>query len=135
MQSPTNTTKKTITYELMHMDNVVATVSTLGQTKIFNEQFLPYDIYLEESNDFDATAEKVFAEKGKKINYLVGTMIELPRAALMAEEIAESASFFGFGTNDLTQTTLGMSRDDTGAILDEYRAKGASVAASFLQSK
>ena len=53
MQSPTNTTKKTITYELMHMDNVVATVSTLGQTKIFNEQFLPYDIYLEESNDFD----------------------------------------------------------------------------------
>ena len=79
----------------------------------------------------DATAEKVFAEKGKKINYLVGTMIELPRAALMAEEIAESASFFGFGTNDLTQTTLGMSRDDTGAILDEYRAKGVYVADPF----
>lgn len=53
MQSPMNTTKKTITYELMHMDKVVATVSTLGQTKIFNEQFLPYDMYLEESSDFD----------------------------------------------------------------------------------
>ena len=53
MQSPINTTKKTITYELMHMDKVVAIASTLGQAKIFNEQFLPYDIYLEESNDFD----------------------------------------------------------------------------------
>lgn len=57
-----------------------------------------------------------FCRKGKKIDYLVGTMIELPRAALQAENIAESAGFFGFGTNDLTQTTLGMSRDDTGAI-------------------
>ncbi len=79
----------------------------------------------------DSTAEKVFAEKGKKIDYLVGTMIELPRAALQAENIAESAGFFGFGTNDLTQTTLGMSRDDTGAILDEYRAKGVYVADPF----
>jgi len=79
----------------------------------------------------DATAEKVFAEKGKKIHYIVGTMIELPRAALMAEELAETAAFFGFGTNDLTQTTLGMSRDDTGAILDEYRARGIYVADPF----
>ena len=79
----------------------------------------------------DTTAQKVFAEKGAKIDYIVGTMIELPRAALMAEEIAESAAFFGFGTNDLTQTTLGMSRDDTGAILDEYRAKGVYVADPF----
>ena len=79
----------------------------------------------------DATAEKVFAEKGKKVDYIVGTMIELPRAALMAEDIAKSAAFFGFGTNDLTQTTLGMSRDDTGAILDEYRAKGVYVADPF----
>ena len=76
----------------------------------------------------DTTAKQVFAEKGATVNYIVGTMIELPRAALMAEEIAESAAFFGFGTNDLTQTTLGMSRDDTGAILDEYRAKGVYVA-------
>ncbi len=79
----------------------------------------------------DTTAEKVFAEKGKKVDYIVGTMIELPRAALMAEDIAKSAAFFGFGTNDLTQTTLGMSRDDTGAILDEYRAKGVYVADPF----
>ena len=82
-------------------------------------------------NIIDTTAEKVFAEKGKRIDYIVGTMIELPRAALMAEEIAQSAAFFGFGTNDLTQTTLGMSRDDTGAILDEYRAKGIYVADPF----
>ncbi len=82
-------------------------------------------------NIIDTTAEKVFAEKGKRIHYIVGTMIELPRAALMAEEIAQSAAFFGFGTNDLTQTTLGMSRDDTGAILDEYRAKGVYVADPF----
>ena len=79
----------------------------------------------------DTTAEKVFAEKGKKVHYIVGTMIELPRAALMAEELAETAAFFGFGTNDLTQTTLGMSRDDTGAILDEYRARGIYVADPF----
>lgn len=82
-------------------------------------------------NIIDTTAEKVFAEKGKRVHYIVGTMIELPRAALMAEELAQSAAFFGFGTNDLTQTTLGMSRDDTGAILDEYRARGVYVADPF----
>lgn len=79
----------------------------------------------------DTTAEKVFAEKGKKIKYEVGSMIELPRAALKADELAQSAEFFGFGTNDLTQTTLGMSRDDTGVILDEYRARGVYVADPF----
>lgn len=82
-------------------------------------------------NIIDTTAKKIFAEKGKSIEYEVGTMIELPRAALMAEEIASSAQFFGFGTNDLTQTTLGMSRDDTGAILDCYRSKGIYVADPF----
>ncbi len=82
-------------------------------------------------NIIDTTAQKIFAEKGKSIEYEVGTMIELPRAALMAEEIAASAAFFGFGTNDLTQTTLGMSRDDTGAILDCYRSKGIYVADPF----
>ncbi len=79
----------------------------------------------------DTTAEKIFAEKGKKIKYEVGSMIELPRAALKADELAKSAEFFGFGTNDLTQTTLGMSLDDTGAILDEYRARGVYVADPF----
>ncbi|MBR1605642.1 MAG: pyruvate, phosphate dikinase [Alphaproteobacteria bacterium] len=82
-------------------------------------------------NIIDTTAEKVFSEKGKKIVYQVGSMIELPRAALKADELAQSAEFFGFGTNDLTQTTLGMSRDDTGAILDEYRARGVYVADPF----
>jgi len=82
-------------------------------------------------NIIDTTAAKLFAEKGKKVEYQVGSMIELPRAALKADELAQSAEFFGFGTNDLTQTTLGMSRDDTGAILDEYRAKGVYVADPF----
>ena len=82
-------------------------------------------------NIIDTTAEKIFAEKGKNIKYEVGSMIELPRAALKADELAQSAEFFGFGTNDLTQTTLGMSRDDTGAILDEYRARGVYVADPF----
>ena len=82
-------------------------------------------------NIIDTTAAQVFEEKGKKVKYEVGSMIELPRAAIKANELAESAEFFGFGTNDLTQTTLGMSRDDTGAILDEYRARGVYVADPF----
>jgi pyruvate,orthophosphate dikinase len=72
----------------------------------------------------DKVAAEVFAEKGQSVKYHVGTMIELPRAALMAGEIAESAEFFSFGTNDLTQTTFGMSRDDSGPFLEVYRAKG-----------
>ena len=69
-------------------------------------------------------AEAVFAEKGKRVEYLVGTMIELPRAALMADEVATEAEFFSFGTNDLTQTTLGMSRDDAAKFLPEYVDQG-----------
>ena len=65
-------------------------------------------------------AKEVMKEKGKKIDYLVGTMIELPRAALTADEIAERAEFFSFGTNDLTQTTFGLSRDDAGKFLPLY---------------
>ncbi|MCF8240440.1 MAG: pyruvate, phosphate dikinase [Melioribacteraceae bacterium] len=65
-------------------------------------------------------AKDVFKEKGKKVNYLVGTMIELPRAALTADEIAGVAEFFSFGTNDLTQTTFGLSRDDSGKFLPLY---------------
>lgn len=68
-------------------------------------------------------AEQVFAEKGKKVAYLVGTMIELPRAALTANKIAEVAEFFSFGTNDLTQTTFGLSRDDSGKFLPMYIEK------------
>ncbi|MAP95003.1 MAG: pyruvate, phosphate dikinase [Ponticaulis sp.] len=71
----------------------------------------------------DAMAEKVFAAAGEKLDYLVGTMIELPRAALRAAEIAEEAEFFSFGTNDLTQTALGISRDDAGRFLKIYEEK------------
>ena len=66
-------------------------------------------------------AKEVSKEKGLKLNYLVGTMIEVPRGALTADEIAETAQFFSFGTNDLTQTALGMSRDDSGSFLPNYQ--------------
>ncbi|HUS87054.1 MAG TPA: pyruvate, phosphate dikinase [Bacteroidales bacterium] len=71
-----------------------------------------------------STAEKVFEEKGIKVDYLVGTMIEIPRAALTADKIAEVAEFFSFGTNDLTQMTYGYSRDDSGKFLPVYLKKG-----------
>jgi pyruvate,orthophosphate dikinase len=66
------------------------------------------------------TAEKVFEEKGARVDYLTGTMIEVPRAALVADEIAREAEFFSFGTNDLTQMTFGFSRDDAGKFLPYY---------------
>jgi pyruvate,orthophosphate dikinase len=69
-------------------------------------------------------AEKVFAEQGGRVEYRIGTMIELPRAALVADQIAEVAEFFSFGTNDLTQTTFGFSRDDAGKFLNYYLDKG-----------
>ena len=66
------------------------------------------------------TAEEVLKEAGMEMHYKVGTMIEIPRASLMADEIAEEAEFFSFGTNDLTQMTFGFSRDDAGKFLDAY---------------
>ena len=69
-------------------------------------------------------AERVLGGMGEKISYLIGTMIELPRAALTAAQIAQSAEFFSFGTNDLTQTTLGLSRDDAGRFLPSYIDRG-----------
>ncbi len=72
----------------------------------------------------DAVADRVAEDRGVRPNYLVGTMIELPRACLRAGEIAESAEFFSFGTNDLTQTTYGLSRDDAARFLDDYYRKG-----------
>ena len=68
--------------------------------------------------------EKVFNETNQKIEYKIGTMIEIPRAALLADEIAKEAEFFSFGTNDLTQMTFGFSRDDSGKFLSEYIEKG-----------
>ena len=77
-----------------------------------------------QKNIIDRTADEVFAERNDKIDYMVGTMIEVPRAAVTANQIAEVAEFFSFGTNDLTQMTLGFSRDDIGKFLPIYLDKG-----------
>jgi pyruvate,orthophosphate dikinase len=80
----------------------------------------------------DAMAQAVMAEKKARLTYQVGTMIELPRACLMAGEIAETAEFFSFGTNDLTQTTYGISRDDAASFLGTYTARGIFTADPFV---
>jgi pyruvate,orthophosphate dikinase len=69
-------------------------------------------------------AEEVFAQHGRSVEYMVGTMIEIPRACITAHQIAEVAEFFSFGTNDLTQTTFGISRDDAGRFLPQYVERG-----------
>jgi pyruvate,orthophosphate dikinase len=76
-------------------------------------------------------AQEVFHEEGRAVPYLVGTMIELPRAALTADELAREAEFFSFGTNDLTQTTFGMSRDDAARFLPAYVEMGILEADPF----
>ena len=80
----------------------------------------------------DKVAEEVMKKSGEKIHYLVGTMIELPRAAITADEIAEIAEFFSFGTNDLTQTAFGLSRDDAGTFLPFYKENGILPADPFM---
>ncbi|HEY0301948.1 MAG TPA: putative PEP-binding protein, partial [Rhizomicrobium sp.] len=80
----------------------------------------------------DAVAAAIRSERGKAPSYLVGTMIELPRAALRAGEIAQTAEFFSFGTNDLTQTTIGISRDDAGMFLTDYLNKGVIARDPFV---
>ena len=80
----------------------------------------------------DAMAETVSAEAESPVKYQIGTMIELPRAALMAGEIAETAEFFSFGTNDLTQTTFGISRDDAASFLGIYTSKGILASDPFV---
>ncbi len=96
-------------------------------TKVFPEIMVPLIGSAEEFADQKAvikkTAEQVFKETGKKVKYLIGTMIEVPRAALTADEIAPLADFFSFGTNDLTQMTFGFSRDDIGKFLPDYLEK------------
>ena len=94
---------------------------------IIPEIMIPLVGNVKELADVKATVVKkideVFEAAGEKFDYLIGTMIEIPRAALTADEIAQEAEFFSFGTNDLTQMTLGFSRDDTGKIIKEYRDK------------
>jgi pyruvate, orthophosphate dikinase len=96
--------------------------------KVFPEVMIPLTATVKEMANQAAVvrrvADEVFKEKGKKIDYLVGTMIELPRAALVADEIAKEAQFFSFGTNDLTQTTFGFSRDDINKVLPTYLSEG-----------
>jgi pyruvate,orthophosphate dikinase len=96
--------------------------------KVLPEVMIPLVATLKEMANQGAivrrVAEEVFKEKGKKIEYMVGTMIELPRAALVAGDIAKEAEFFSFGTNDLTQTTFGFSRDDVNKILPTYIEEG-----------
>src|SRR5262252_5695635 len=96
--------------------------------KVLPEVMIPLVATLKEMANQGASvrrvADEVFKEKGAKIDYMVGTMIELPRAALVADEIAKEAEFFSFGTNDLTQTTFGFSRDDVNKVLPTYLAEG-----------
>src|SRR5450432_4803151 len=96
--------------------------------KVYPEVMIPLTATLKEMANQAAivrrVADEVFKEKGKKVEYMVGTMIELPRAALVADEIAKEAEFFSFGTNDLTLTTFGFSRDDINKVLPTYLAEG-----------
>ncbi len=96
--------------------------------KVYPEVMIPLTATLKEMANQAAVvnrvAQEVFKEKGSKVEYMVGTMIELPRAALVADEIAKEAQFFSFGTNDLTQTTFGFSRDDINKVLPTYLAEG-----------
>jgi pyruvate, orthophosphate dikinase len=96
--------------------------------KVYPEVMIPLTATLKEMANQAAVvnrvAQEVFKEKEKKVDYMVGTMIELPRAALVADEIAKEAQFFSFGTNDLTQTTFGFSRDDINKVLPTYLAEG-----------
>jgi pyruvate,orthophosphate dikinase len=96
--------------------------------KVFPEVMIPLTATVKEMANQAAivnrVADEVFKEKESKVEYLVGTMIELPRAALVADEIATEAQFFSFGTNDLTQTTFGFSRDDVNKVLPTYIAEG-----------
>jgi len=96
--------------------------------KVYPEVMIPLTATLKEMANQGAivhrVAAEVFKEKERKVDYLVGTMIELPRAALVADEIAKEAQFFSFGTNDLTQTTFGFSRDDVNKILPTYLEEG-----------
>ena len=97
-------------------------------TKVHLEIMIPLVAFKTEldmmKERIEAVAADIKKERGKLPSYMIGTMIELPRAALRAAEIAETAEFFSFGTNDLTQTTLGLSRDDAGMFLPEYIARG-----------
>ena len=87
--------------------------------------------FLEQKRIIEETAESIFAKRKDRIEYAIGTMIEIPRAALVADKIAEHADFFSFGTNDLTQMTFGYSRDDAGKFMSVYQQKGLLTSDPF----
>ena len=111
-------------------------VEEQGGTKVALEIMIPLVAFKSELDRLAARIASVAAaikrERGKVPEYMIGTMIELPRAALRAGEIAETAQFFSFGTNDLTQTTLGISRDDAGMFINDYLSKGVIARDPFV---
>jgi pyruvate,orthophosphate dikinase len=111
-------------------------VEEQGGKKVELEIMIPLVAFKSELDTLAARIATVAAaikqERGKVPDYMIGTMIELPRAALRAGEIAETAEFFSFGTNDLTQTTLGVSRDDAGMFLNDYLSKGVIARDPFV---
>jgi pyruvate,orthophosphate dikinase len=122
-----------ITYPEIYLMQVRAIVeaaieSDKNGVKILPEIMIPLTSDLKEystiKDECKAEIEKVFKEKNHSVKYKMGTMLELPRACIMAGEIAREAEFFSFGTNDLTQTTFGLSRDDAGKFLPSYTARG-----------
>jgi pyruvate,orthophosphate dikinase len=111
-------------------------VTKAGKEKVIPEVMIPLVMNVKELEMLkalvDETAKEVAKETGVKIEYLVGTMIELPRAALRAGDIAKQAEFFSFGTNDLTQTTLGLSRDDSANFIEIYKQKNVLESDPFV---
>ncbi|PIR31935.1 MAG: pyruvate, phosphate dikinase [Alphaproteobacteria bacterium CG11_big_fil_rev_8_21_14_0_20_44_7] len=113
-----------ITYPEIYEMQAKAIFEAAAETGAKPEIMIPLVFGRKELDILKAVIEKAHAEVGQGVEYLLGTMIELPRAALRAGEIAETAEFFSFGTNDLTQTTFGLSRDDSAGFIDDYKAKG-----------
>jgi pyruvate,orthophosphate dikinase len=105
---------------------------TKAGKKVLPEIMIPLVMTKRELQLMKDVVDKEAKAAGVTIPYLVGTMIELPRAALMAGDIAEHAEFFSFGTNDLTQTTLGISRDDAGSFLEQYKKLGVIESDPFV---
>ncbi len=113
-----------ITYPEIYEMQAKAIFEAAKETGAKPEIMVPLVFGKKELSILQVVIEKAHQEVAPEVEYLLGTMIELPRAALRAGEIAEVAEFFSFGTNDLTQTSLGISRDDSGSFIDEYKNKG-----------
>jgi pyruvate,orthophosphate dikinase len=125
-----------MTYPEIYEMQVIAIFEAALQVDVIPEIMIPLIATRAELSRLkkmvDDVADLLYVKDGKTMPYIVGTMIELPRAALMAGDIAHDAAFFSFGTNDLTQTTLGMSRDDAGSFLPFYVDRGVFCQRSVL---